>query len=454
MVEEQDVVIVGGGIAGLVSAHQLRDRSPVVLEASDRAGGRVWSQQRGDLAVSVGAHMFPPPHSVIGKLVTELGLEVMPITGSMLNIHLGGRMVRDVRPELLPFRLPLSPSGRVTFARAGLKVKRDADAYMKLLEHRPGDSDADIRLRALKHRGDETFQDFLGHLAPDAFRLFEALSNRSLADPDEISQSAMSALFGHVWDSGDLGRNMRGGSGLFPDALAAALGPIVRLGCKVESMRLDGTGVRIAYTGPDGAGEIRARTAIAAVPAPHLPGVLGDAMTPELASALGDVTFGPMAVLSIRTDETEPMPWDDLYSVLTPDFRFNMFFNHANFMHGVSRKQGSVIMVYGGGRRARALLGASEDVVRDVFLADLDLMYPQVRRHMVETWVKVWDHAGPYAAPGRWRAQAALERGIAGRIFLAGDWVSEFVSMETAALTAVDAASNVRRVLDAGSAAA
>ena len=26
------------------------------------------------------------------------------------------------------------------------------------------------------------------------------------------------------------------------------------------------------------------------------------------------------------------MPWDDLYSILTPDKSFNMFFNHANFM--------------------------------------------------------------------------------------------------------------------------
>ena len=129
----------------------------------------------------------------------------------------------------------------------------------------------------------------------------------------------------------------------------------------------------------------------------------------------------------------------------TPDLRFNMFFNHANFMHGSGQKQGSVIMVYGGGRRARALLGASEDAIRDAFLADLDLLYPQVRRHAVETWVKVWEHAGPFAAPGRWRAQAALDRGIADRIFLAGDWVSEFVSMETAALTAVDAATQARR---------
>src|SRR3954452_9836042 len=114
MVEERDVVIVGGGIAGLVSAHRLRDCDPVVLEAEDRVGGRILSRQRGDLALSVGAHMFPPPDSVGGRLCQEHGLEVLPITGSMLTVAYRGKLVRDSRPELLPLRLPLSLGGRVS----------------------------------------------------------------------------------------------------------------------------------------------------------------------------------------------------------------------------------------------------------------------------------------------------------------------------------------------------
>ncbi|MEI6625913.1 MAG: hypothetical protein WCO40_06185, partial [Thermoleophilia bacterium] len=70
--------------------------------------------------------------------------------------------------------------------------------------------------------------------------------------------------------------------------------------------------------------------------------------------------------------------------------------------------------------------------------------------NIVETWVMPWAHAGAFAAPGRWRAQEMLERGLGGRVFLAGDWVSDFVSMETAALTAIDAAANVRGVIERG----
>ncbi len=447
MAEERDVVIVGGGIAGLTAALHLRDLSPLVLEAEQRVGGRILSQRRGDLALSVGAHMFPPPDSVVGRFVTEFGLEVMPITGSMLNIYHRGKLIRDTRPELFPFLLPLSLAGRVSFAKAGLRLKQDATRYMELIQPRPGDTDAAIRLRALRHRGDETFAHFLGSLHPEAFEIYRAIANRSIAEPGEISQSAMAALFGHVWDTGDLGRNMRGGSGRLPETLGANLGDSIRLGARVEEVALDGAGVSVRFTGEGGSGEVRARAAVIAVPAPLIPPVLRD-LPPETADALGRVTFGPMVVLSILTGETERMPWDDLYSILTPDKSFNMFFNHANFMRsGSASKQGSVIMVYAGGDRARALLDLDEDAIRDRFLDDLDDLYPQVRGIIAETMVKKWAHAGPFAAPGRWRAQAALEQGVGNRLFFAGDWVSEFVSMETAARTAVDAAQAVRRAL-------
>ncbi len=451
LTEERDVVIIGAGIAGLTAARELRAHDPLVLEASDRVGGRIWSKQCGELAMSVGAHMFPPPDSVIGGLVMEYGLDVLKITGSMLNLALKDRVIQDARPELMPFKLPLSLRGRASFARAGLKVKRIGDEYMRLAVQQPGETAADVRLRLLQYGGDESFADFLGPLHPEAERIFRALCNRTIAEPGEISVSAMAALFGHVWDTGDLGRNMRGGSGLLPEAMGRELADQIRLQTRATSLAFDGAGVTVGYEGPDGAGSVRARAAIVAVPTPDLIPFMTDAMTPGFRSAIDRVTFGPHVVLSIRTGESEPMPWDDLYSILTPDYAFNMVFNHTNSLYAAGTpKQGSVLMVYGGAQRGYALLAKSHAEIEEIFLRDLDRLYPQVRSNIVETWVMPWAHAGAFAAPGRWRAQETLERGLGGRVFLAGDWVSDFVSMETAALTAIDAAANVRGVIERG----
>jgi oxygen-dependent protoporphyrinogen oxidase len=440
MSEKHDVVVIGGGIAGLTAAWRLREHAPLLLEAGPRVGGRIRSERRGDLALSVGAHMFPAPDSVIGRMVTEFGLETLPITGSMLNVHYRGRLVRDRRPELFPLLLPLHLRSRLSFATAGLRVKRSGERYMRIITPRPGDTSATIRLRALRYHGDETFAQFLGPLHHQVFEIFQALANRSAAEPDEIAHSSMAALFGHVWDGGDLGWNMRGGAARLPEALGAALGDAVRLNTRVEQTELD-DGLVLIRT--DANEELRARTAIIAVPAPVAREFLRG-LPRELDDALGRVRFGPLIVMSLLTGEETPMPWDDLYSVLTPDKAFNMLFNHANSLKAVrASKPGSVLMVYAGGDRGRRLLDASDDEIRERFLADIESIFPEIRGRVVETMVQKWPHAAPFAAPGRWRSQELLERGVQGRLMFAGDWMSEFVSMDTAARSALDAAERI-----------
>ena len=106
-------------------------------------------------------------------------------------------------------------------------------------------------------------------------------------------------------------------------------------------------------------------------------------------------------------------------------------------------------MIYGGGGRSRALAGMKDAEKERAFLDDLHRLYPQTRGHIAETWLMPWQYAVPHATPGRLRVQETLDRGIADRVFLAGDWVGEFGAMETAAETGVDAAAAARRVLSA-----
>ncbi len=73
-----DIVIVGGGLAGLYSAYRLKKagRKVVVLEASQRCGGRIWTQTMGDGSFfERGAMFLRPNHFRMLALYSELGIE-------------------------------------------------------------------------------------------------------------------------------------------------------------------------------------------------------------------------------------------------------------------------------------------------------------------------------------------------------------------------------------------
>ncbi|TDD89191.1 FAD-dependent oxidoreductase [Saccharopolyspora karakumensis] len=78
MSEETDVVIVGGGVAGLITARELGRKGlrVTVLEARDRLGGRVWTDHRLGRDLEIGGTWlhWVQPHA--WAEVTRYGLEV------------------------------------------------------------------------------------------------------------------------------------------------------------------------------------------------------------------------------------------------------------------------------------------------------------------------------------------------------------------------------------------
>ena len=116
-----DCVVVGGGIAGLTAAWSLRDRDVLLLESGPRVGGRVRSEKRGCYWLSVGAHMFPEPDSIVGRMVDELELETLRINGDLLGVWMDGKLVRGGRPETYPLRLPLDRRARFDMVTSGVE---------------------------------------------------------------------------------------------------------------------------------------------------------------------------------------------------------------------------------------------------------------------------------------------------------------------------------------------
>ena len=449
----RDAVVVGGGIAGLTAAWYLRDRDVLVLEQADRLGGRIRSEPRGTYWLNLGAHVFGSHGTATGRLVEEIGLDLAPVPGHLVAVELNGRIVVGGRPELYPFRLPLSLRERLALVRAGARLKLAVSRYERVARPRDGESPAETRRRILAYGDDRTFADWLGPIPGDAAALFRATVTRSTAELEEIAFGHGAGYFALVWSAGKgLSHNVVGGAGRLIDSIGGALGHKVRLGADVRSVDTDGDLVRVRWMHDGVETEVLAEHVVVATKAYDAARIVV-ALPSETRRALEAIPYGPTVVMAILTGETGPMPWDDLYALATPKRSFNMLFNIVNVLRPRSeeREPGGSLMVYRSGHAALDMFEQPDVVVAQTFLDDLYAIYPESRGIVRETILLKLPRMLPYAAPGRASLQPALERPL-GRIRLAGDYLGG-VYTETAIASGEDAAREILAALEGAEAA-
>lgn len=436
----RDAVVVGAGIAGLAAAWDLRDRDVLVLEAADRLGGRVRSEPRDPYWLNLGAHVFSGPGSATWRLAEEAGVSLAKVPGHLVALELNGKLLVGGRPELYPFRLPLTLRERVSLTKAGLRLKRAVRTYERLAKPRPGESHGETRRRVLSYGDDRTFADWLGDLPGDADALFRATVTRSTAEPEELSFGHGAGYFALVWSAGKgLSYNVVGGASVLVDAIAGALGERVQIGAVVHSVTREGELVRVAYRSGGADHEVLARHVVVATKAFDAASIVQD-LPPATRSALEAIPYGPTVVMAMLTDESGPMPWDQLYALATPKRSFTMLFNVVNVLRPRSseRLPGGSLMVYRSGHPAFEFFERTDEEIERAFLDDIYAIYPEARGVIRETILLRLPRMLPYVAPGRAAIQPDLERPL-GNVHLAGDYLGGIYT-ETAISTGQDAA--------------
>ena len=346
--------MIGGGIAGLAAAWDLRNRDVMVLEGAGRVGGRIRTEARDPYWLNLGAHVFSGPGSATGRLVADVGVESVPVPGHLAALELNGRLVVGGRPELYPFRLPLQRAERLALVRAGARLRIAVARYERAAAARPGESPAETRRRLLAHGDDRTFSDWLGELPGDADLMFRATVTRSTAEPEEITAGAGTGYFALVWSSGGgLSRNIVGGAGVLIDGIAAELPGRIVTDADVQEVAQEDDLVRVRYRSGGEDREVRARHAIVTTKAFDAARLIRD-LPADTHSALTSIPYGPTVVMAMLTNETRPMPWDDLYALATPKRAFSMLFNTVNVLRPRSpvREPGGSLMVYRSGHAA------------------------------------------------------------------------------------------------------
>ena len=441
---QPDVIIVGGGMAGLSAAMALRPRSVLVLEADTRPGGRLLSQPAGDYWLNMGAHMFGAPETPVGRLLDELRIEAPPIAGRLMGMSYRGRRLIDTPAEAFPFVLPLSLSERLSFVRMGLKLRLGSERLSLELRPRPNETAAGRRARLLAFENTRTLADYIGPLGPDSAAILAAITERNGAHPEEMAAGHGLRSFGNVWTRHAPGRNVTGGSARLPQAMAHALGSSLRLGCEVLSVRQEAAGVSVTFAEQGRTTTVLAKAAIVATPAFVSRRII--AGLPEtVATALDTIRYGAFVTAGVLTSETGHMPWDRTYAMATPGRRFSVMFNMATTLRRGARRPGGSLMLFAGARGAVPLLALSDGQIAELFAADLIAEFPEMRGRIQHIVVQKWSAGAPFSAPGRALVQTALAAPI-GRIVLAGDYL-EFPNIEAAVSTGQEAAATIAAML-------
>ncbi len=443
MAEEHryDAIVVGGGIAGLAAAWELRDRDVLLLERQHRVGGRIRSTERGDLWLNLGAHVYGGPESAVGRLLEATGVVGADLPGTLTGVSYEGRLVADGPLELYPLRLPFSTRERAEFARVGIKLRRLVARYARIAKAQPGEDPATLQQRMLDFMDDRSFTEAIGPMSPKVDAFFRCTLTRGTGEPEQIAAGYGVGYFHLAWNQEDgLGRNILGGPQRLMDALAEPLGERVRLGVDVTRVAPEEGGVVVECDdGQGGTTILRARSAIVATPS-HRTADIVEGLEPELERALRAITYGPQIACAYLTDETGPQRWDPIYAIATPGRATSMLFNMSNIVRqgredGV---RGSSFMSYAPANLGRAADQLSDEGIMDLFQRELEDIFPELRGHVVERQLHRTDPGIPYPFVGRGRIQPVLTRRRE-RIHLAGDYLGSWYA-ETSAWTARRAA--------------
>lgn len=312
---EAEVAVVGGGISGLAAAYWLvveHGVDVVVIEAGERAGGKVCTPTLAGLPVDVGPDAFLTRGADLVELVVRLGLEpdVVAPSGGGAFIWSRGRLrpipqggafgIPDRVLPLVRSRL-LSPAGVL---RAGLDLVRpttalaDDPTVADVVRPRFGDEVVDRLVQPLLggvHAGSvdrlsasSTVPDVVA-LARGGRSLVLALRRRRRAQPASPTPPLPPLV------------SLRGGLSRLVDALVGAIGPErVLTGSPATDLEPTATGWRLRAGGTT----VEAREVVLAAPA-HATATLVVPTAPDLASELAGIPYVGVATVTLAVPRAQ-----------------------------------------------------------------------------------------------------------------------------------------------------
>lgn len=415
-----DVLIVGGGAAGLATAYYLRNSGLDVriLEAVADVGGRAHTVQLAGMPANSGA-MFVYKGTKSEELVNELGIETVPFLPETYGIHVNGKTVVAEANEDVVAGLDLAESEKT-------ELMKFIDT--SLTEYRDHVSDRTSAGEPDKLSG-ETVAERIGDLQPAVRDIIStAIRGGAVGDPANLS-----ARYALRYFASYLAREKNNrlfaveGMQAIPGALREQLaGDTVRCNTTVTDVAVGADGVYdVSVGGGDGTEKLRARHVVLAVPAPVVPELVRN--LPEWkTSALSKVANPGSTTLNIVADIDGLPAFKKWAFVVTVGMPFDAVINPVpGGTEDTRRPNTNTVQFTCYGNSSGYLPGFADDERKVAeWMEHFYTVAPQLRGRVLGVHAETWKHCFALLNPARAAVLPELQRSI-GSLHFAGDYTSE-----------------------------
>lgn len=432
---DADVIVIGGGIAGLGAAIRLKDRDldPLVLEAGSRVGGRMTTDRIAGFVIDRGVTLFGNGFRSMRSLVKRLGLASLTCPGRFsvgIQDPAGVRGYRGGRFQDLLFERGVSLRTRWAGARFGFDLFR--------------------KFRALAHGNSFLSSSLDGENCQEYFRriggeeLFERIFWPGLNGPmgGAVEKSSRVILMQVIWNLLVRGQwNLTDGVDRIPEAAAGQL-QVVK-GARVLQVERSSAGVEVEADMEGKRRRFLARAAIFAIPGQFVP-LLWPGLPAEVREALARTEFSKIANAAVALSGPPKTPFAGY--AFTPDVIAGAEIEMEHLRAPNRCPDGTgMACVFLWNTPGNCRLEADDESLKQQASEIVERTFPECRGKVLFVHLVRWNIGIAQFPPGRLREMTALRKQLAAwkePFDLCGDYL-DGLSSEGALRTGEEAAERV-----------
>ena len=436
---DADVIVVGGGIAGLGAAVRLKDcgLEPLVLEAEARVGGRMTTDRVNGFVVDRGVTLFGNAFGSMRALVKRLGLSPLVCKGKFsvgIQDADGCRGYRSGRFEDLLFDSGFSLRARIASLRFGLDLLRHHRALVHGASTLSGSLDGeDARTYFRRIGGEEVFE-----------RIFLPGLNGPVGGAVDTSSRVI--LMQVLWNLLVRGQwNLTDGVDRIPEAAASEVKVLVEARALHVEERDSGVQIEAEVKGKQQT--FRARAVIFAIPGQLVPGIC-PSLPEETRALLSHTHYSRIvnAAVALSKPPNTPYAGYAFTENVVPGAEIEM--EHLRAPNRCPSGTGmAAVFLWDTPRRRR--LDGSDESLKQQGCDVVEQNFPECRGKVLFVHLVRWNIGIAQFPPGRLREMTTLRKQLAVwniPFDLCGDYL-DGLSSEGALRTGEEAAERTARKL-------